>query len=114
MQPAEQRDHVTDVVAANLRALKAIRRVTDKEIGAALGLSGSAVNERMRGMTACTAPDLVAFADYFGVSVQALFASDPPIILDMSNITPVIPYVGQRQLFDPDTPIVPRSLLLVN
>jgi hypothetical protein len=92
--------------------LKARRRVTDAKIAAAVGMSTTAVNDRMRGTTACSSSDLVAFANYFEVKVTALFESEPPIFL-VTSFAPLATPLGQVPLFDPDAPIVPRSLELV-
>jgi transcriptional regulator with XRE-family HTH domain len=66
-------DPVREAVAANLRALKARRRVTDQDIAKEIGVSDSAINDRMRGATACSATDLAKFALYFGVPVSYFF-----------------------------------------
>lgn len=80
----EDEDPVRTAVAANLRALKAIRRVTDRKIGADLGVSHAWVNDRMRGKTECSASDLQRLADYFGVEPAQLM-SQTPIILATST-----------------------------
>ncbi len=69
-------DNTRQVVAANLRALKAGRQTTDKRIGSALGMSGAAINERMRAVTECSATDLNRFALFFGVPISRLFEDD--------------------------------------
>lgn len=64
------------IIAANLRALKGARRVSDDKIAADLGLKRSWVNERMTGARECKGTDLARFSLYFGVPVARFFADE--------------------------------------
>ncbi len=94
-------DTTREVVAANLRALKAAQQTTDQRIGAALGKSGAAINERMRGVTECSATDLKRFALYFGVPISRLFEDD--------DYRPTLPGGNERGNSDVGLPPIPCS-----
>lgn len=59
-------------IAANLRALKGRRRVSDAAIAVGTGLSRSAVNDRLNGNTRIQLDDLGKFAAYFDVTIEQL------------------------------------------
>lgn len=61
-------------IAENLRAFKARRRVSDAAIGAGVGLTASAVNDRMNERSRVQADELGRFAAFFGVTVEQLLA----------------------------------------
>ncbi|HWJ10973.1 MAG TPA: helix-turn-helix transcriptional regulator [Nocardioides sp.] len=61
-------------IAENLRVLKARRRVSDATIAAAVGLTPSAINDRMNGRSRVQADELARFAAFFGVTVDDLLA----------------------------------------
>lgn len=62
----------TDVVAANVRAEMARRRVTQRDIGAALGIAHSAVSHRLTGRTAFDVNELATIAGLLDVEVSDL------------------------------------------
>lgn len=61
-------------IAENLRVLKARRRVSDAAIGAGVGLSASAVNDRMNERSRVQVDELGRFAAFFEVTVEQLLA----------------------------------------
>jgi len=62
-----------DVVAGNLRALKAMRRLTDEQLAARMGVKRSWVQERLSGTRELRLSDLDLFAEAFGVPVARLW-----------------------------------------
>lgn len=62
----------TDVVAANVRAEMARHRVTQRDVGAALGIAHSAVSHRLTGRTPFDVNELAAIAGLLGVDVAHL------------------------------------------
>jgi len=61
-------------IAANLRALKGRRRVSDAAIADGTGLSRSAVNDRLNGNARIQLDDLGKFAAFFDVTIEQLLA----------------------------------------
>ncbi|GAA3664473.1 hypothetical protein GCM10022237_25700 [Nocardioides ginsengisoli] len=61
-------------IAENLRAFKARRRVSDAAIADGVGLTASAVNDRMNCRARVQADELPRFATFFGVTVAELLA----------------------------------------
>lgn len=59
-------------IADNVRAAKARRRVTDAQIAAAVGLSRSAINDRMNGRAKFQIDELQAIAAYLDVPLHQL------------------------------------------
>lgn len=64
----------TDVVAANVRAemARSRPRVTQRDIGAALGIAHSAVSHRLTGRTAFDVNELAIIAGLLGVDLGVL------------------------------------------
>lgn len=62
-------------IAENLRVLKARRRASDAAIAEGVGLSASAVNDRMNCRARVQAAELSRFADFFGVTVEELLTA---------------------------------------
>lgn len=62
----------TDVVAANVRAEMARRRVTQRDIGDALGIAHSAVSHRLTGRTPLDVNEIATIAGLLGVDVAHL------------------------------------------
>lgn len=61
-------------IAANVRAVKARRRVTDAEIAEALGLPRSGVNERMNGRARWQVEELEALTAFLDTTLEQLLA----------------------------------------
>lgn len=93
-------DPVRELVAANLRALKRLRGVTDRAIGAAVGMTGGQVNERINGVTSCSASDLARFALYFGVPVSYFFEAHELVLIGAGEVVPdqPKPHSGWRRV----------------
>jgi len=67
-------EEVGGVIAGNLRALKAMRRLSDAQLAELMGVTRSWVQERLSGVRECKASDLQRFALFFGVPVGRLYA----------------------------------------
>lgn len=65
-------DEVRDIVASNLRALMARRRVTATLLAKQLGVSQPSMSRRLNGQQAIDVEELVWLADYFEVPVFTL------------------------------------------
>ncbi|MDI6911450.1 helix-turn-helix transcriptional regulator [Nocardioides sp.] len=67
---------VTDqeAIAANVRAAKARRRVTDADIANAIGASRSAINDRMNGRAKFQIDELQRIAAFLDVPLEQLLA----------------------------------------
>lgn len=63
-----------DAIAENVRAAKGRRRVSDADIAAAIGLSRSALNDRMIGRTRFQVTELQAIAVHLEVPLEQLLA----------------------------------------
>jgi len=72
------------VVSQNLLALKAIRRKSDREIGAGMGRPRTWVNDRISGVRECKVSELAEFAAYFEVPIGQLF--DDPYAVAVSAV----------------------------
>ncbi len=94
-----------EVVAANLRALKAYYQRTDDQIAHEMGQKRSWVQERMSGARECKVDDLAAFAEYFGIEPGKFFQKAPIIL--------VVSTTGQMELdydsVDPNLWVVKAS-----
>ncbi len=66
------RIHLREMIAEEIRALMARRRVTGARLGLAIGKSDMYVSRRVRGETAFDVDDLEAIAEFFDVSVVDL------------------------------------------
>jgi len=65
-------DEVREIVASNLRALMARRRVTATHMAKELGVSQPSMSRRLNGQQALDVEELVWLADYFEVPVATL------------------------------------------
>lgn len=63
-----------DLVASNLRAEVARRRLSQEDMARYLGMSQQAVSDRLRGKVKLTISDLGRFADMFGVDAMDLLS----------------------------------------
>jgi len=70
-----------DQVAATMRYLKRLTRVSDAELSEQLGVSRAVVNQRMTGQSRWQAAELSVLADYFGVPVDVLYAPTKQALL---------------------------------
>lgn len=59
-------------IAAEVRAWRSRRSMSQKELGLALGLSQTQISARLRGEVAITLDEIERLADIFGVSAQTL------------------------------------------
>jgi transcriptional regulator with XRE-family HTH domain len=68
--------HITshEEIAENVRAAKARRRVSDADIAEAIGLSRSAINDRMNNRAKFQIDELQAIAAYLDVPLEQLLA----------------------------------------
>lgn len=62
----------TDVVASNVRAEMARRRITQRDVATALGIAHSAVSHRLTGRTTFDVNELAVIAGLLGVEVAHL------------------------------------------
>lgn len=86
-----------ELVAAEVRAMMARRRVTGEVVAAKLGKSRAYVSRRLHGETCLDLDDLATVADALGVSIESLVA---PAIAELdrqqrSGVRPAIAGVGE-------------------
>lgn len=63
------------IVSGNVRAEMARRKISQKQLGKALGLTQAAVSKRLRDITPWSVPELEATADLLGMDVSQLLAA---------------------------------------
>ena len=100
-------------MSAEIRALMGRHRVTQTALAEYLGMSQSALSERLNGHVPWDIDDLVGIADRFEINPADLVA---PIFLVRSTFTQVVTevqYSGQMELFGHEGATVSRSLELV-
>ena len=90
---SEDRDP-SQVVADNLAAELARRRMSGRQASAAMGLSVAYVARRISGDTEMSVSDLFAFARLLGVSVDVLLAGAAPGPESPANLQPTDYEVG--------------------
>lgn len=77
--PAGGHGHLTEDVAAEVRALMGRYSVTQTMLGDVLGIAQSAVSERLKGKRAFSLDEIERLADYFGLAHPAeLLGGQPP------------------------------------
>jgi len=67
------RNHLQLAIAANVRAELARRAMTQGQACKALGISRTAMGDRLRGTTSISAAELQQLADFLGVPITALY-----------------------------------------
>lgn len=70
--PAPDRGSLASIVGGNVRALLAVRKVSQVQLAEILGVTQSAVSKRLRGVTPFDTNDLEAIATAFGVPPMEL------------------------------------------
>ena len=69
---------LTAFMAERLRQLREERRLTQKEVGAVIGVSNTALSNREAGDTPLTPEEILIFSHYFGVSCAFFFGEGGP------------------------------------
>lgn len=70
--PAPERGSLAVVVGGNVRALMAVRKVSQMQMATILGVTQSAVSKRLRGVTPFDTDDLQAIGEAFDVEPMHL------------------------------------------
>jgi len=70
-------DSFSNTVGATVRAEMARRRVTQRQIAEALGLSQTQISRRLAGEVAFNVDELAVVADFLGVAISTLVVSAP-------------------------------------
>lgn len=84
--PVSASTEIAAAVAANVRAERARRRMTQQELADASGLSRSAVSKLEEGRRGVGLDDAAALCRAFGVSLVVLLHGAPPDVLEALSL----------------------------